>query len=181
MSRITPLKKPYPPAFDAAMTILMRGAEPLTLFTTLATNDRAWAKFGGGSLLDKASPLSLRHREIVINRTTAACGCEYEWGVHVSGFAAHVGLDEKQIGATVYGDSDDAVWSDEEKTLIAVTDALLKQKRLSDEEWNRLRIHFSDVEAMEIIQLVAFYHGVSLICGALNLPLEANAARFPAA
>jgi alkylhydroperoxidase family enzyme len=180
MSRISPLEKPYPPAFDAAMKVLMRGAEPLTLFTTLAKNERAWAKFGGGSLLDKASPLSLRHREIVINRTTAACGCEYEWGVHVAGFAAHVGLDEKQIHATVHGGSEDTAWSDDEKTLIATTDSLLDQKRLSDEEWSRLRSHFSEVEAMEIIQLVAFYHGVSLICGALNLPLEANAARFPA-
>jgi hypothetical protein len=34
---------------------------------------------------------------------------------------------------------------------------------------------------MEIVQLVAFYHGVSLVCGALDLPLESNAARFPAA
>jgi alkylhydroperoxidase family enzyme len=181
MSRIAPLEKPFPPAFDATMKALMRGAEPLVLFTTLAKQERTWAKFAGGSLLDKASPLSLRQREIVIDRTTARCGCEYEWGVHVTGFAAHVGLDEAQIRATVHGAADDSVWTDEEQTLIATTDALLEHKRLSDEAWGKLRSHFSEAEALEIIQLVAYYHGVALICGALDLPLETTAARFPAA
>ena len=32
-------------------------------------------------------PLSLREREIVIDRTCALTGCEYEWGVHVAIFA----------------------------------------------------------------------------------------------
>ena len=54
-------------------------------------------------------------------------------------------------------------------------------KKLSDEQWKALRAHFDDSQTMEIVQLVAFYHGVSLICGALDLPLESNAARFPAA
>src|SRR3546814_9288670 len=69
MARITPLEKPYPPAFEAQMKGLMRGADPLVLFTTLATNERAWSKFTGGSLLDKASPLSPRQRELVIDRS----------------------------------------------------------------------------------------------------------------
>src|SRR4051812_29406070 len=52
---------------------------------------RAWEKFRGGSLLDRG-PLSLREREIVIDRTCALNGCEYEWGVHVATFsdAAHL-------------------------------------------------------------------------------------------
>jgi alkylhydroperoxidase family enzyme len=179
MARIEPLAKPYPAPFEAAMQALMRGADPLVLFTTLAKHDRAWGKFGGGSLLDKGSPLSMRQRELVIDRTTAKCGCEYEWGVHVAGFASHVGLDEAQIVATVYGDADDIVWNAEEQTLLATVDALLDHKKLSDEQWARLRDYFDEAQALEIIQLVAFYHGVALICGALDLPNEPNAPRFP--
>jgi alkylhydroperoxidase family enzyme len=179
MARIEPLTKPYPAPFEAAMKVLMRGADPLVLFTTLAKHDRAWGKFGGGSLLDKGSPLSLRQREVVINRTTARCGCEYEWGVHIAGFAAHVGLDENQVAATVNGDANDPVWNDEESALIATVDALLDNKKLDDAQWQRLRTHFDEAQSLEIIQLVAFYHGVALICGALDLPLETNAARFP--
>lgn len=181
MPRIEPLSRPFPPEFDAQMHGLMRGADPLVLFTTLAKHDRAWRKFGGGSLLDKHSPLSMRQREIVIDRTTARCGCEYEWGVHVAGFAEHVGLTDAHIRATVHGDGNDRVWSDEEQALIATVDALLDHKKLTDDEWQNLRAVFDEAQSLEIIQLVAFYHGVALICGALDLPLETNAARFPAA
>jgi alkylhydroperoxidase family enzyme len=180
MTRIEPLAKPYPADFAAAMQVLMRGAEPLVLFTTLAKNPRAWSKFTGGSLLDKGSPLTMREREIVIDRATARCGCEYEWGVHVSGFARHVGLDDAQVGATVNADAEHPAWTDErERVLIRTVDALLDRKRLSDDEWQSLREHFDELQALEIVQLVAFYHGVSLICGALDLPLEPGAARFP--
>ncbi|MGJ3649525.1 carboxymuconolactone decarboxylase family protein [Sphingomonas sp. GlSt437] len=181
MPRITPLQKPYPEEFAQRMNALMRGADPLVLFTTLAKHDRAWAKFGGGSLLDKGSPLGMRQREIAIDRTTARTGCEYEWGIHVAGFAPHIGLTDAQIRATVHGDASDPAWTDDsERVLIATVDALLDHKKLTDVEWGALTAHFSEEQALEIVQLVAFYHGVALICGALDLPLEATAARFPA-
>lgn len=178
MPRITPLQKPYPAPFEAAMAATMRGADPLVLFTTLARHERAWSKFIGGSLLDRG-PLSLRHRELVIDRTTAQCGCEYEWGVHITGFAQKAGIDETQIHAIVHGKMDDPVWSAQESVLIATVDVLLEKKRLSDTQWSDLRNHFDEPQLIEIIQLVSFYHGVSLICGALDLPLEPSAARFP--
>ena len=49
----------------------------------------------GGGLLDKGH-LTLRQREIVIDRVTARCGSEYEWGVHVAFFAKRAGLDAAQ-------------------------------------------------------------------------------------
>ena len=171
MARIEPLSEPYPEPFANAMRVLMRGADPLVLFTTLAKHDRAWSKFTGGSLLDRG-PLALRDREIVIDRTTARCGCEYEYGVHVSGFAQKAGIDEDQQRALVHGDANDPVWDEREAALIATVDTLLDAKKLRDEQWSSLRTHFSEEEALEVIQLVAFYHGVSLICGALDLPLE---------
>ena len=41
----------------------------------------------GSFLLSKRYALSLREREIVIDRVCARCGCAYEWGVHVAAFA----------------------------------------------------------------------------------------------
>jgi hypothetical protein len=41
----------------------------------------------GGYELSRQLSLSMRQREIVINRVTALCGCEYEWGVHIAFFA----------------------------------------------------------------------------------------------
>ena len=57
------------------------GIEPLVLFRTLARSPRVFGKIFAGGFLDK-SPFSLRQREILIDRTTARLGCEYEWGVH---------------------------------------------------------------------------------------------------
>ena len=178
MARIEPLAEPYPEPFAQAMNALMRGADPLVLFTTLAKHDRAWAKFSGGGMLDKG-PRPLRERELAIDRTTARCGCEYEYGVHIRGFGKKAGIDEAQQAALVHGESGDPVWSAPERALIATVDALLDRKRLSGDEWRHLREHYSEEQALEVIQLVAFYHGVSLICGALDLPLEPGAARFP--
>lgn len=178
MARVEPLAEPYPEPFARAMAALMRGAPPLRLFTTLARHERAWAKFTAGSLLDRG-PLGLRERELVIDRTTARCGCEYEYGVHVRGYAEKAGIDAAQQRALVHGTADDPVWSEREAALIGGVDALLETKRLSDAQWASLRAYFSEEEVLEVIQLVAFYHGVSLICGALDLPLEDGAARFP--
>ena len=179
MSRIEPLAKPYPEAFAAAMAATMPpGAEPLALFTTVGKSPRAWEKFSGGSLLGRG-PLSLRDREIVIDRTTAKTGCEYEWGIHVALFGPKAGLTPEQIASTVHGWADDGHWAANEAALICAVDALLMDKRLSDAEHDRLAAHYDEAQRLEIVQLVAFYHGVALICGAFAIPLEAGMPRFP--
>ena len=91
MNRIEPAAPPYEPAIAEALARIMpTGMEPLVLFRTMARNPRIFGKMFAGGLLDKGS-LSLRQREIVIDRTTARLGCEYEWGVHVALFAARSG------------------------------------------------------------------------------------------
>ena len=99
MSRIAPLQPPYAPEIQAQFDRIMRGAAPLVLFRVMAGHPRAWEKFRGGSLLDKG-PLSLREREIVIDRTCALNACEYEWGVHVATFAAAAALTQEQVRCT---------------------------------------------------------------------------------
>src|ERR1700739_536708 len=123
MSRIEALKPPYAPEIRSRFDAIMRGAPPLMLFRVRARHDRAWEKFPSGSLLDPG-PLALREREIVIDRTCALTGCEYEWGVHVAVFADAAGLSEEQIRATVLDAADAPCWSAAEQALIAAVDAL---------------------------------------------------------
>ena len=178
-ARIEPLAKPYPEAFATVMARTMPpGAEPLVLFTTIATSPRAWEKFSGGSLLGRG-PLSLRLREIAILRTTARSGGEYEWGVHVNAFGPKAGFTPEQVASTVNGTASDGNWVDAEATLIATVDALLDRKRLDAAEHAEFARFFDAEQQLEVVQLVAFYHGVSLFCGAFDLPLEPGAARFP--
>src|SRR5579863_1270042 len=102
MPRIAPLEPPYEAEIQTQFDRIMRGAPPLMLFRVMASNPRAWEKFRAGSLLDRG-PLSLRDREIVIDRTCALNGCEYEWGVHVATFAEAAHLTGEQVRATVEG------------------------------------------------------------------------------
>ena len=78
------------------------GVTPLLLFRTMARSPRVFGKMFAGGLFEEG-PLSLRQREIVIDRTTARLGCEYEWGVHVALFAERVGFGEAESTALVHG------------------------------------------------------------------------------
>jgi alkylhydroperoxidase family enzyme len=178
MSRIAPLQPPYAPDIQGQFDRIMRGAPPLVLFRVIAGNARAWEKFRAGSLLDPG-PLALREREIVIDRTCARTGCEYEWGVHVAVFAAAAGLSEEQIRATVLDGADAPCWSAAEQALIAAVDALHARATLGDAEFRALSAHYDDAKIFEIILLCGFYRTVSYLANGLDLPLEEKAARFP--
>ena len=178
MSRIAPLDPPYPPEIQQQFDRIMRGAPPLVLFRTIAGSARAWEKFAAGSLLDRG-PLSLREREIVIDRTCALTRCEYEWGVHVATFAGPAHLTEEQVRATVLGGADAPCWSPAEQALITAVDALHVRATLSDAEFAALSAHYDDAKILEIMLLCGFYRTVSYLANGLALPLEEKAARFP--
>ena len=178
ISRIAPLDPPYASDIQDQFDRIMRGAPPLMLFRVIAGHARAWEKFRAGSLLDRG-PLPLREREIVIDRTCALNGCEYEWGVHVAIFAAPAGLDAAQVRATVLEGSDAPCWSDAEQALIAAVDALHHRATWTDAEFAGLRAHYDEDKILEIILLCGFYRTVSYLANALALPLEEKAARFP--
>ncbi len=178
-SRVEPLPPPYPPELQTVLNAIMPpGIPPLVLFTTLARVPRIWDRFRAGSLLDRG-PVSLRHREIVINRTCARCGCAYEWGVHVAFFAQRVALTQEQIRATVHGDADDSVWGVDERLLIRMVDELHDSATLSEEVWDALAATFSVEQILELIALVGFYHTVSFFANGLRLPDEPFGVPFP--
>jgi alkylhydroperoxidase family enzyme len=178
MPRIAPLEPPYAPEIQTQFDRIMRGAPPLALFRVMAGNPRAWEKFRGASLLDRG-PLSLRQREIVIDRTCALNTCEYEWGVHVATFAEAAHLTEEQIRATVLGEAYEPCWSAAEQALIGTADALHDHATLTDAEFKALSAHYDEAQILEIIMLCGFYRTVSYLANTLALPLEASAARFP--
>lgn len=179
MSRIVPHDPPYAADIQASFDAIMPpGAPPLVLFRALATSERAWRKFRAGSLLDRG-PLNLRQRELVIDRVCARAGCEYEWGVHISAFAEAARLTEAEVAATTAVPLDPAGWSPAEAALLAAVDALHEHNRWTDAEHAALAAHHDADQILEIILLCGFYRTVSYVCGALDLPLEPGAARFP--
>jgi alkylhydroperoxidase family enzyme len=178
-NRINPESAPFAPEIDAALKrIVPPNTPPLVLFTTLARNPRVFQRFMAGSLLDKGT-ITLREREIAIDRTTARCGSEYEWGAHVALLADRVGLTPAQIAATRNGPADDPVWTPRERLVLALVDALHDTHRIDDMLWQKLRTEFSDEQLIELVVLTGLYHMVSFVTNALALPLEPYSARFP--
>ncbi|MBU8876039.1 carboxymuconolactone decarboxylase family protein [Reyranella sp. MMS21-HV4-11] len=181
MPRIAPAEAPYPPQIAAALERIMpAGVAPLVLFRTMARNPRVFERMFAGGLLDRGV-LSQRQREVVIDRTTAKLGAEYEWGVHIAFFAEKVGFDADMIAATVHGPADAPCWSADEQALLAAVDDMVEQHTIGDATWARLAAHFDETQILEVIALAGYYHTISFLCRALDLPLESYGVRFPAA
>ncbi|WP_299323547.1 carboxymuconolactone decarboxylase family protein [Parasphingopyxis sp.] len=180
MTRIAPLSEPYPealaPAFDA---LTPDDVPPPMLFRIIGTSERAWKKFADGSLLDKG-PLPMRERELVIFRTAARIGSEYEWGMHAALFAERCGIDAEQLEALAKKDTESGGWSDADAALIATVDILIERRHLDDEEFARVSAHFTSDQLFEIVQLVGFYQGVAMIIGTFDIPPEAGTPPIPA-
>lgn len=178
--RIAPAQPPFSPSIQQSLKQIMpEGTPPLTLFTTMARDERLFDRFFSAGLLDKGH-LSLREREIVIHRVTALCGSEYEWGVHAAAFASHVKLNEEQLYSIVHGCGEDSCWSEQEKRLIQMCDTLQDKCALDDTLWEQLREHFSEDAMIELLMLAGTYRTVSYLTNGMQLPLEAFSRRFPA-
>jgi alkylhydroperoxidase family enzyme len=178
-ARIAPAAAPLPDDIQHAIDAIMRGRPPLLLFTTLARDRRLFFKFFNSGLLDRGQ-LSIRQREIVIDRVTASCGAEYEWGVHVSVFAAKAGLTQAQITSLTVGGPDDSCWTDADRLLIRLCDSLHDDCTVDDALWAELSGEFSDEALLELLMLAGSYRTVSYLVNALRLPPEPGAGRFPA-
>lgn len=177
-TRIAAAEEPLDDDVQAAIDDVMRGAPPLLLFRVLARDRRLFLKFFGGGLLDRGH-LTLRQREIVIDRTTALNRAEYEWGVHTAVYAERAGLTPEQIASLVGGGSADPCWTDEDRVLVDLCDALHEDADVDDELWSRLASVFADEAILELLLLAGFYRTTSTLVKALRLPLEPGSARFP--
>ena len=178
--RIGALEPPYSPALAAAFDAIMpRGVPPLLLFRTLAVNERVLLRLFAGNLLDRGS-ISLREREIVIDRTCARCGSEYEWGVHVALFRERAGLTDEQVAATCSADRDSGAFTKRERLLLRLVDELHDSNEISDPLWLELRVAWNEAQLVELLALVGFYHLIAWLANALRIPNESYAPRFPA-
>ena len=177
--RIAPAQAPYPPAVARTLERLKTpGDRPLSLFRTLARDERLFARFTGAGLLDPGH-LTLREREIVIHRVCALNGCGYEWGVHAAIFAKAAELDAEQLAATA-APGIAPCWGPREALLIAFCDAVDVRADIDDALWARLSEAFSKEARIELMMLAGFYRTVSLLANGLRLEPEAFAASFPA-
>jgi len=180
--RIVPLEPPFAPKVDAQLRKMMpEGVPPIALFRTFAHNlpmSEAMSGWGGYELSRRLS-LSMRDREIVIDRTCARCGCEYEWGVHIAFFAERVGLSTAQVVSLTRGSAEDSCWMEErDRLLIRAVDALHDSSDIDHGSWQELAAIFSDANLLDLLLLCGWYHAISFVARGTRVPLEASAPTF---
>jgi 4-carboxymuconolactone decarboxylase len=182
--RIPPLSPPYDPDIAAALVKWMppgSAREPLLLFRTLYHHPELSSRMRplGAGILGAHSTIDPHEREIVIARTCARCGCEYEWGVHIAAFGEAVGLDAAQVEATTRRIEGGGPWSERERVLIRLVDELHETGTITDALWAELAAHRSTLQMLELIIIVGWYHLISFVANAAHVDLEPWAARFP--
>ncbi|MGH2892914.1 MAG: carboxymuconolactone decarboxylase family protein [Solirubrobacteraceae bacterium] len=184
--RIAPLEPPYDPETGEMLNRWMppgAAVEPLALFRTLAIHSDLMSRMRplGSGILNHGQ-VAPRDREIVLHRTCARAGAEYEWGVHAMTFAKAVGLTNDQIAATASATrtaTDDPCWSEHDAQLIRLADELHDTSTVSDELWAQLATRYTDEQLLELIVTAGWYRTLAYVINAARIPLEPWAARFP--
>lgn len=170
--RIEPLSPPYGEGASEALELL--GHSPIQLFRVWARRpELARSIAGWGSYyLSRRSALTLRQRELVIDRTTALCGADYEWAVHVAGFAEKAGLDAAQLASLADGRPTDDCWHTTDRAVLEAVDELHTTFDLSDDTWANLVAVADEDAALELVLVCGWYHAISFAVRVLRLPLE---------
>src|ERR1700684_2037002 len=181
---MTPVIAPCEPPYSAGVTddlaaLMPPSAPPIALFRVLAHNPRILSRFRAGRLLD-AGTLSARERELLILRVSHRCECDYEWSVHVAGFADAAGLAQADVHATLQPTAE-APLSRRERLMLAAADELVDARKLTSATTAALRRSLVPAEIVELIALVGRYMWVSVIDNIATLPRELGVRRWAGA
>lgn len=181
--RISPVTPPYDEDTERLLAKWMPPGtemEPLLLFRILAVHPHLASRvhpMASGLLNHGALPA--RDREVLISRTTARAGAEYEWGVHAVGFGPEVGLDQDLLEAFVTQPPDAALFDEHIRLLVTAADELHDEATLSATTWRELQKAYDDAQLLELLLLTGWYRTLSTVITSVALPLESWAARFP--
>jgi alkylhydroperoxidase family enzyme len=182
MARISPVEEPYEPEVAERLGKMMPGDQPpIALFRAFVRNLPMATAMGtwGAYELSRRLSLSLRDREIVIDRTTARCGCEYEWGVHVAVFADAAGLSREQVASLTHGSAADDCWTDaRDRLLIEAVDQFHDGGTIDDSSWSSLAELLTTEQLLDLPMLAGWYHAISFTANCAGVEREAFAPRF---
>jgi alkylhydroperoxidase family enzyme len=127
--------------------------------------------------INRGSPLSPRHREMLILRIGWNCQSEYEWAQHVGnvGRAREHGLDPVRIAQG----PDAPGWDPFEVMILRAADELYRDATVSDRTWDGLSARFDTKMMMSAIFTASSYRATSMALNAFGVQLEPGNERFP--
>jgi 4-carboxymuconolactone decarboxylase len=184
--RLEPLEPPYSESVATALERWMppgSPVEPLRLFRTLMRHEQLASRMRplGAGILGPSATVPMSLREVMIHRTCALNGAEYEWGVHAVSFGAAAGFSDDQLRSTVHGSWQDDCWSADAALVFRLADELHSTSEISQEVWSALNQAFSTEQILELVVTAGWYRIISYLCNGLGIDAEAWAATFPGA
>lgn len=155
---------------------LVAGTTPPNLFLTLGRHRRlfrGWLRFAAH--LMPGGRLSRRETELVILRVAHRAGSAYELAQHRT-LARRAGVSDAEIDQVLDG-AGAPTWSARELVLLRAADELHDTRDVSDETWEALRRHLDEVEAIELVLLVAHYEMLATVIEALRIQPDRSVRR----
>jgi 4-carboxymuconolactone decarboxylase len=139
--------------------------EPLNVFATLSHRPELMRRVNAlGGYFPRSSELDDRTRELAILRVAGTLGCPYELHHHRP-LGIRAGLTEAELQAAVDASSAHT-WPAADRTILALTDALIARTPIDDAAWAALDGVLDDGQRLELLVLVGFY---GLIAGVVNI------------
>ena len=127
--------------------------------------------------INSVSPLTPRHREMLILRVGWDCQAEYEWAKHVGTVGR---ARERGVSPLAVAEGPDAPGVDDfDATLFRLVDELYQDASVSDATWDVLNARYDTVEAMSAVYTPSSYRATSMSLNAYGVQLEDGDEGFP--
>lgn len=144
---------------------------PLNIYRMLChapTFFPGWMDLGRAVLYEAELPARLR--ELAILRVGHLCGSAYELHQHRK-IALAVGLSPEQVDAVAHSPGSE-LFDDTERLVLQAADQLVREVRIEDAAFARLRTVLGDRQVMELVISVGFYMMVARVIENTGIPVE---------
>jgi 4-carboxymuconolactone decarboxylase len=140
------------------------------VFDTFARHMLALDRVSALGRTVRSAHLPIRHRLIFTLRTVWNCGAAYAF-THNRKVALASGMTEEDVRRIARGPAADG-WEPVEALVCQLADELHSGVDVSDSTWNALARHYDDLQLVQALELVGFYHLISIFVNATRVRLE---------
>jgi len=149
------------------------------MLRAIAHHPRLLEPFLGFAAALARGELPRRESELLALRAAWNCRSEFEWGHHAL-YARAAGLSDAEIASVAIGPAAPG-WSDADRVLLRAADELHSQQSIGEATWAALASRWNAAQLVEIAFVVGQYTMLSMVAGALAVPLEDGLPLLPGA
>ncbi|MBM3344167.1 MAG: carboxymuconolactone decarboxylase family protein [Betaproteobacteria bacterium] len=149
-----------------------RGGKLLNLYRVLMNSPPiadAWQAFNNAVRFHTG--LDEQTRELAILRVAQLTGATYQFQIHAEKYAPQVGITPQQIAA-LDGSEYSSLFQPAHRALLAYADAMTQTIEVPDAIFERLRVHYTSAQIVDLTVLIGAYNMHARVGRALQLDPE---------